>query len=1292
MLSALLRQRRRLLLATVAIALSVGYLAGALNLLDRVGRGLDDLAAAGSAPADLVIEGGIAYESPTEQVRRLVPASLEATVAQVPGVAVVSPRIEDTAPIVGPDGKTLVRLGLTEQPIGANFPADARLSPYEFVSGGPPTASTEVAIDRRSAAEGGVEVGDQVFVVGRAGAAPYTVSGIVSTDGGGLPPGSSLALLSTAEARVRFDRPTDDNTIDILVEPGADVAQVRSSIEALLPAGIEVVDGPTGAEHRQESVDRSFTLVRSLILGFAALALVVGMVTVGNSLTLLYAERRRTFAGLRLVGAKSRQLLFSALAEAALLALLASVLGAPLGLLLGRLIEGALGALNTSVPVAGSAVSIPALVWAVVIGTIATVVAAVVPAVRACRVPPIEAVGHGASPVPRTAAQSLLRTAIVAVVVGLAAALLVSRGEAGLNPVSLGLGVAVAVMALGSTPLLLAGLVSGFVGVLPLRPPALRTIAARDVARHRSRTAATAAALILATAVVSGLAVFLSSFSHSVDGQVRDLVRADLVVDSGTFTKGGLPEDLVAQISGLEPVTAASGWQIGRGWVGARPVRMTGFDMARFGELMNPTWVGPAPGPLDESSVLVSSRLADEIGLQVGASVPVTFTSTGAENLRVAGVYRSGELLLGDMVLDRAVLSRQVPATTDIAALVALSPDDAATRAQVEELASRSGVSSVLRPDAFVERRSEVLTGFQRVIEWMLLFTLVQALIGVVNTLLLSVGERRRELGLLRASGATRRQVLRMVLGEGVALALVGTFVGLVVGLVGARLGVAALASLGVTSFAVPVGGVALVGVAAATLGVLATVAPARWASAVPPLEAVFDDGDLRSRPRRAQRPRLHRMGKAAFHWTGDADLITDPATPPSAAFPPRPTGRGVPLPTVPPPLPPHMVIPPPPATSAGGPVVPRAPRTAPLPLPPPPPRPEPVAPVAPWPPVAAPAPPAPPAVERTVAPSPPVVPVPPGAVPPSVPPPSSEPEPLVAESGSDVGADRPSRRRVRPTGRWSAAGTTRRRRSRTEADRAAGWTTSPAEPPEPIAPPETVESAGPTVGVDGGSSGQHVGPGPQDRWTVPDAPAARSTFGTGPEPRVPSASRFSVGSRSTGASAGDGGVPSGGSGPFGRGTPRRDAGGGPGRSGGSGGSGFGSGSAGDGRSDPMAVAMGRLDARSLAQATAALRVTSTSLAAGEVVHRLVVGHAKGLVCVLARTDRRLLVVADRPGRALVESLHPHQTMVGVQDADDGTVTVVVSDGRRVMRLEGVHEVAEAELLVGPDRSGPTYF
>ncbi|MBS1837076.1 MAG: FtsX-like permease family protein, partial [Actinobacteria bacterium] len=580
MLSALVRQRRRLVLATVAIALSVGYLAGSLNLLDRVGHGLDALAGAGDGRADLVVEGGVAYESPMEQVRRLVPSSIESVVASVPGVAAVSSRIEDTAPIVGPDGTTLVRLGLSEQPIGANFPSDPRLSSYRFVAGGPPAAADEVAIDERSAHSGGVTLGDRVAVVGRAGAAPYRVVGVVGTAGGGLPPGSSLALLRTDEARRRFDRPTDDNTIGILVQPGADAEKVAEAIRAILPAGIDVVDGATAAQHRQESLDRSFTLVRSLILGFAVLALVVGMVTVGNSLGLLYSERRRTFAGLRLVGARRRQLLGAALVEAALLAVLASLVGAPLGILLGGLIERALGALGTSVPVAGSSVSWSALAWAVLVGTAATVVAAVVPAFRACRVPPIDAVVEGGPHRRRSLVRSAVTIGIVGGVAGLVAGVVASRGDG--DPLLAAAIVAAAVAVVGFVPLALSGLVSGVIRLLPLHPQTLRTIAARDVTRNRSRTAATTAALILATAVVAGLAVFLASFSASVDQQVRHLVTADLVVDSGTFTKGGLPDDLVEKLSTLPVVSAASGWEIGRGFVGSTPVRMTGIDLERF--------------------------------------------------------------------------------------------------------------------------------------------------------------------------------------------------------------------------------------------------------------------------------------------------------------------------------------------------------------------------------------------------------------------------------------------------------------------------------------------------------------------------------------------------------------------------------------------------------------------------------------------------------------------------------------------------------------------------------------
>ena len=421
MTAALVRQRRRLALATVAIALAVGYLAGALTLLDRVSGGLNELASAGGDKSDVVVEGEVAYQSSLEQVRRLVPISVGASLASVDGIASVSPLIEDVATIVTADGKPIVPLGLSEQPLGANWPDDSSIARYEVVSGKPPQGSDQVAIDRRSAAAAGLEVGDEVKIVGKAKEGMYTISAIVDTRGG-LPPGSSLALVSTSEARVLFDRPLEDNTVGIRVAPGADPQEVEDSIRRILPPGIEVVDGATAAVHRQESLTRSFTLIRGLILGFAGLALIVGMITVANSLSLLYSERRRTLASLRLVGAKSSQLLTACLIEAALLAGVASLIGAPIGLLLGRLIESAFGALGTSVPVAGSAISWSALAWAFGIGVLTTVLAAVLPASRACRVAPVEAVTEAAAPDPRPARRVLVLASLAGVAVGAATA------------------------------------------------------------------------------------------------------------------------------------------------------------------------------------------------------------------------------------------------------------------------------------------------------------------------------------------------------------------------------------------------------------------------------------------------------------------------------------------------------------------------------------------------------------------------------------------------------------------------------------------------------------------------------------------------------------------------------------------------------------------------------------------------------------------------------------------------------------------------------------------------------
>ncbi|HTO01871.1 MAG TPA: FtsX-like permease family protein, partial [Microthrixaceae bacterium] len=746
MVLALVRQRRRLWLATFAVALSVGYLAGALTLLNRVSEGLADLSSAGAENADMVIEGDVAYESALEQTRRLIPSSIGQSLIGQPGIAAVIPRVEDVVMLLKTDGSPVVAPGLSEQPLGANWPADSKMSPYRFVGNGrAPEGPNEVAIDHRSAESAGLSVGDDVAAVARTGLARFKIVGIVTTDRGDLPAGSSLALFSTDEARKLFGMADNDNRVAIRLEPGADRAAVENQIRAWLPAGSMVVDGETGALHRQESLTRSFTLIRVLIMGFAGLALVVGMVTVANSLTLLYSERRHSFATFRLVGAKRVQIMGAALTEAAMLAGAASLLGAPLGLLLGALIEIVLGALGTSVPVAGSFVSIPALLTAVAVGSVATVLAALVPAWKACGVPAIEAVVESESGREAPYSQRLANAAIVSVAVGFVTLGFLSIAD--ILPGStlrVSLLVGLGVLAVSQLPTLLAHAVALGIHVFPEKSGALRRIGARDAIRNRTRTAATTGALMLATAVVVGLAVFLSSFAGSLDADVKGLVSADLVIDSGTFTVGGLPTGLVDEVSKIDGVKAVSGWQVGRVFIGDLPIRLTGMDGDALSEVLTPDWIGKAPKPLSPMGIALSNSAAAELGVKLGSEVPVNFASQATEMMTVEGIYASGKVLLGEAVINRELLTRQVPKSTDIAALVSLKPDSEAARAKVTELAKSFGVKAVLDPSDFVNSRSTLLKGFERVIQWMLLFTLLQALVGVVNTLLLSVGERRR--------------------------------------------------------------------------------------------------------------------------------------------------------------------------------------------------------------------------------------------------------------------------------------------------------------------------------------------------------------------------------------------------------------------------------------------------------------------------------------------------------------------------------------------------------------------
>lgn len=1255
-LRALLRQRRRLLLAGVSIALGVGYLAGTLGLLDRIGAGLDQLASATADNADVVIEGEVAYESSLEQVRRLVPAEFASMAREIDGVESASHRLEDVALILDSKGNPVAVPGLSEQPLGVNWPEDSAVSNLELIEGAEPASDDEVVIDAHSAEAAGVGVGDEVRVAGKGKVGDYLVSGIVDADGVRRPEGSSLVALTTAEARLVFDQPTDDNRIAVMVSPGADVDSVMTALRAVVPSGSEVTDGASAARHAQESLTRSFTLVRVLVTSFGVLALLVGMVTVANSLTLLHSQRRRMFAGFRLVGAGRGQLRRAALGEAVLLALVSAIVGIPLGLAIAVLIEQALGALGTAVPTAGPLLTPAAVITATGVGVLATVAAAWRPVRSACSVPPIEAIGEGSRhddrrhPLVVTAIARALLAGVVVAAVGVLASL------GAVVVVGVALGLAVLVFLATFLPVMLTGIVSWVMRILPFRPRPLRLIAARDARRNPRRTAATTAAVLLAAAVVSGLAVFLQSFTASVDKVVADLVTADLVVDSETFTRGGLPADLTEQLGYLDGVEAVSAWQLGRGSVGESPVRMTGLDGDAAAELIDPGFVGEAPSRIDTDSAWISESLAERTDIGVGDELPLAFYSGGFESLSVSGVYTGGESLLGDVVIDRSVLLSQVPATPDLFALVGTDGSLAAVES-VRELSASYGVPAVLTPEEFVGERGEMLRGFERVVLWMLLFTLLQALVGVVNTLMLSVGERRREFGLLRVAGTTRRALLQMVLFEGVSFSSVGTLLGVVVGTAAAAAGVMALGSLGLGVFTVPFPTLALIGFAAMLVGVAAAWFPARMAAAVPPLDAVTDIG---AEPvvTRAPRP-------VAPVW------VPEPARAPVA-------GRRVQPAPKPPPFDPARVPWPLTTTWAGvgvaGPGTSRAslqpnetarpgymaqPGHMEQPNETVPSRdavlsvavldgssvltlaadsqeahallalygmlPEPSVDAAPFGPLGVDSTSVPPAVEAAI-------------------------EHLLGAGlfAPDTPAGTPGEAGVQEAG-----------------------TVEPAAPTEPLVPPvlpapPPLQVPAPSVPTpDWGPSAELPAEPVRDRRR----PLRRSRHNDPADRRPPRrARRKPLSSPSEGwvASAPDSGPPSVPEGPpsvpqglpsVPQGAPARGAAG-------------------------LSPAVGRLDPLTRERWAAVLHSMNAALANGEHVGPLVCGRVHAAPAAVARTDRRLLVVAQRPGRMAVESLHPIATGVIVRPGPGGTLVVALIDRGRHLEISDVRDAEAAESLV----------
>ena len=594
---------------------------------------------------------------------------------------------------------------------------------------------------------------------------------------------------------------------------------------------MEVVSGQTVASQLSTAVDNALSFISTALLIFAAIALFVGGFTIFNTLSITVGQRTRELALLRLVGAGRRQVFGSVLGEAALTGLIASLVGLGLGVVAALGLKALLKAFGITLPAAPLVFQARTPIVAIAVGVGVTVLSAIVPARRAVRIPPVAAlVDHapGAEPLGR----GRLAAGIAVAIAGVAAA---AAGLIEPAVALVGVGALAVFAAAGLLIPVLARPLSSTLG----RPLASLGVAGRlgreNSMRNPLRTAQTAAALMIGLALVSTIAVLGASLSTSAADQVDSAVNAGYIVTGS----GGFSQSVVPAVSRLPGVTTATTVYQGQFEVRGALAGLAAVTPMRLSQTVNlPLTAGSGASALAAGRLLIDTNTARADHLSVGSPLTVRFAQTGAATMRIGGIYKPnplvGSFVVGDRFF-RAHFDNPLPTGVLLRTAAGTPPlDQALNRA----LAPYANVSAKTRAQFESDQKSKVNQEIGLVYV-LLALAIVVALIGIVNTLMLSVFERTHEIGLLRAVGMKRRQVRAMIRAESVIVALVGAVVGIVVG---TALGIAlarALRNNGVTALSVPVPSLIGFLILSALLGLAAATWPARRAARLDVLAAI---------------------------------------------------------------------------------------------------------------------------------------------------------------------------------------------------------------------------------------------------------------------------------------------------------------------------------------------------------------------------------------------------------------------------------------------------------------------
>ena len=843
-LRSMLAHKARLVLTTASIALGVALLSGTLILTNTMGTAFDMLFGKIGSGTDAVVRAEAPYTA-TEGVgtnRGPVDASILDRVRQVDGVRTAEGSVSGYALLTDTAGKAVTTNGGAPTN-GYSLPADETLrGDVEILSGRAPRGPHEVAIDGTSAEEHDITVGSTISVLFLGPTREFTVVGTVGygdgiTDLGG----TTSAYFDTRTAQRVLGTPGSFDTIDVSAEPGVSESELAARLSQVVPEGTEALTGTEVSEENAAATKENFAVVGLVLSTFAGIALFVGAFIIWNTFTMTITQRSREIALLRAIGARRRQVMGGLLVEALLLGGAASVAGLGLGVAVAKGLKALMDAVGLALPF--TTLQVPErAVWAsFVVGTGVTVVASLVPARRATKVLPVEALREST---PGAERPSRRRALVGLVVLSAGATGLLSSlyADAGMAVFGLGL-LAAMVGVMIALPVAVRPLAS-LIGA-PLRLRGLPGDLARDNAmRSPRRTAATAAALMVGLTLVVSLGVFASSLKASFGDVVAEQTDADLFVTPSSATAPGYSPsvlDTVRQVPGVDEVSAG-GWGLAR--FDGDESSYSALDPSNAEEVVDLDLSAGTVADLGDGGVVVARSAAKEHGWELGDTVTVEFAESGTHRLEVVGLYSGKGWFSDDFLLSLDTQSAFAGPQLVSTALVTVADGADAGDVQGAITAALAGHpdAQVLDQDGFEEVASGFIDQLLVFMTVMLALAVVIALLGIVNTLALSVFERTRELGLLRAVGMTRSQVRATVRWESAVISLIGAVSGAALG-TGIGLALSqVLKDQGVDSISVPVGQIAAYVAVAAVAGILAGVGPARAAAKVDVLKAVVTD------------------------------------------------------------------------------------------------------------------------------------------------------------------------------------------------------------------------------------------------------------------------------------------------------------------------------------------------------------------------------------------------------------------------------------------------------------------